>query len=134
VTKETDTIPVRAVVAGHGSFASGLISAVHQITGLGAMFVPVTNTGLCSDDIVQAISKALDETGAHVIFTDLPAGSCTMAVRRLLRGRTGVVLVTGSNVPMLLDFAMQDSADAMEAVYATVDRARSAITLHESAS
>ena len=134
MTKETDTIPVRAVVAGHGSFASGLISAVHQITGLGAMFVPVTNTGLCSDDIVQAISKALDETGAHVIFTDLPAGSCTMAVRRLLRGRTGVVLVTGSNVPMLLDFAMQDSADAMEAVYATVDRARSAITLHESAS
>lgn len=122
---------VRAIVAGHGTFAVGLISAVHQITGLGEIFVPVTNTGLCADDIQLALDTALDETGARVIFTDLPAGSCTMAVRRLLRGRTGVVLVTGSNVPMLLDFAMQDNVDPIEAVQATVERARTAIMVFE---
>ena len=125
-------LPVRAIVAGHGSFAEGLISAVHQITGHGAMFVPMTNNGLCAEDIMHTLSRALDETGAKVIFTDLPAGSCTMAVRRLLRGRTGVVLITGSNVPMLLDFAMQDAVDPLEAAHATVERARTAIALHAS--
>ena len=32
---DTDVVPatVRAIVAGHGSFASGIISAVEQITG-----------------------------------------------------------------------------------------------------
>jgi PTS system N-acetylgalactosamine-specific IIA component len=128
------THPVRAIVAGHGTFAEGLISAVHQITGHGDMFAPMTNTGLCADDIMQTLSRALDDTGAKVIFTDLPAGSCTMAVRRLLRGRTGVVLITGSNVPMLLDFAMQESVDAVEAAHATVERARTAIALHASTS
>ena len=129
---DTPATPVRAIVAGHGTFAVGLISAVHQITGHGAMFAPVSNTDLCADDIQRALDQALDETGAKVIFTDLPAGSCTMAVRRLLRGREGVVLVTGSNVPMLLDFAMQEAGNEVEAVKATVERAKSAITLHES--
>jgi PTS system N-acetylgalactosamine-specific IIA component len=127
------TVPIRAIVAGHGTFAAGLISAVHQITGHGEMFMPMTNTGLCAEDIMQTLSRALDESGVKVVFTDLPAGSCTMAVRRLLRGRTGVVLVTGSNVPMLLDFAMQDSIDPVEAAHATVERARTAIALHASA-
>ena len=61
-------LPVRAIVAGHGSFAEGLISAVHQITGHGAMFVPMTNSGLCAEDIMHTLSRALDETGAKVIL------------------------------------------------------------------
>jgi PTS system N-acetylgalactosamine-specific IIA component len=124
------TAPVRAIVAGHGSFAEGLISAVHQITGHGDVFVAVTNTGLCAEDIMGTLTRILDETGARVIFTDLPAGSCTMAVRRLLRARGDVVLITGSNVPMLLDFAMHNGTDDIEAAHATVERARAAIALH----
>jgi len=44
-------LEVRAIVAGHGDFASGLISAVEQITGRGGMLIPVTVLGLCLDDI-----------------------------------------------------------------------------------
>jgi hypothetical protein len=36
----------RAILAGHGAFAEGAISAVAQIAGLGDTFVPVSNTGL----------------------------------------------------------------------------------------
>ena len=125
-----EPVVVRAIVAGHGSFAAGVLSAVDQITGMGASLVPITNSDLCADDIVSAISKALDDTGARVVFTDLPAGSCTMAVRRLLRARSDVLLVTGANVPMLIDFVMQDDVDAVEAAKASVNRARDAITLH----
>lgn len=121
---------VRGVVAGHGTFASGIISAVEQITGRGRHFVAISNTGLCLDDIQSALVRALDETGARVIFTDLPAGSCTMAVRRLIRERPGVLLVTGINLSLLLDFAMQDDVDPEQAVRAALDRGRASMVVH----
>lgn len=121
---------VRAVVAGHGSFASGMISAVEQITGRGASFLAMSNTGLCLDDIQGALVQALDHTGVRVIFTDLPAGSCTMAVRRMIRARPGVVLVTGTNLALLLDFAMQDSADPLVALNTALERGRASMAVH----
>lgn len=116
---------VRAVVAGHGSFAAGIISAVDQISGLGHQFVAVSNTGMSADAIQEMVRRTLEETGATVVFTDLPAGSCTMAARRLTRGLPGVTLVTGVTLPTLLAFAM--GADAAEAVA----RGREALTLVE---
>lgn len=123
-------VPVRGVVAGHGTIASGIISAVDQITGRGRQFVAISNSGLCLDDIQGAIAKALDETGARVVFTDLPAGSCTMAVRRMIRERPGVLLVTGINLSLLLDFAMQDDADPVSSVQAALDRGRASMVVH----
>jgi N-acetylgalactosamine PTS system EIIA component len=127
---EQQTAPVRGVVAGHGTFASGIISAVDQITGRGQQFVAISNTGLCLDDIQGALARALDETGARVVFTDLPAGSCTMAVRRMIRERPGVLLVTGINLSLLLDFAMQDDVDPAQAVQASLDRGRASMVVH----
>lgn len=123
-------LAVRGIVAGHGTFASGIISAVEQITGRGAQFVPISNTGLCLDDIQGALAQALDTTGARVIFTDLPAGSCTMAVRRMIRERPGVLLVTGVNLSLLLDFAMQDVDDPAQAVQTALDRGRASMVVH----
>jgi PTS system N-acetylgalactosamine-specific IIA component len=65
-----------------------------------------------------------------VVFTDLPAGSCTMAVRRMIRARPGVVLVTGVNLSLLLDFAMQESADPLAAAQAALERGRAAMLVH----
>lgn len=96
---------IRAIVAGHGQFAPGLISAVEQITGLGAQFYPISNSGLGAADIEAMVRAAVAETGAKVVFTDLPAGSCTMAVRRMAKLGTDVTLVTGVTLPILLAFA-----------------------------
>lgn len=124
------TSPVRAIVAAHGSLAQGIVSAVEQITGRGNVFLPISNSGLCLDDIQGALVQALDDTGAKVIFTDLPAGSCTMAVRRLLRERTHITLVTGINLSVLLDFAMQDDADPVTAARASLERGRATMVAH----
>jgi PTS system N-acetylgalactosamine-specific IIA component len=53
-----------------------------------------------------------------------------MAARRLLREMPGVLLVSGANLPMLLDFVMS-SAEAPEAARAAVERARAAISIYE---
>ena len=79
----------RALVAGHADFAAGMVSAVEQITGQGAALVPIQVRDLCGDDIQRLLHDTMMQTGARVIFTDLHAGSCTMAARRVLRSARG---------------------------------------------
>jgi PTS system N-acetylgalactosamine-specific IIA component len=118
---------VRAIVAGHGDFAAGLVSAVQQITGRGDVFRPVSARDLSGADLETVIGKALEETGALVVFTDLQAGSCTMAARRLTRNAPNLLLVAGANLPMLLDFVFADSIPPVEAARHAMDRGRAAI-------
>jgi PTS system N-acetylgalactosamine-specific IIA component len=120
---------VRALVAGHGDFAAGLVSAVDAITGQGSMLEPIQVKGLCSEDIQQLLRERLLATGALVIFTDLQAGSCTMAARRILREVADVALVSGTNLPMLLDFTMSRVEDPVEAARAAVEKGRSSMTV-----
>ena len=101
-----DVGTVRAIVAAHGTLAAGFVSAVEQISGRGDALLPLSNVGLSAGDIQGRLTDLLDRTGARVVFTDLPAGSCTMAVRRLQRERPEVQLMTGVNLPMLLEFVL----------------------------
>ena len=121
---------VHALVAGHGDFAAGLISAVEAVTGRGDLLEPIQVKGLCGEDIQQLLGERLHATGALVIFTDLQAGSCTMAARRLLREQPQVLLVSGTTLPMLLVFVMSSAPRAHDAARTAVDRARSAIAAY----
>jgi PTS system N-acetylgalactosamine-specific IIA component len=120
----------RAIVAGHGEFASGLVSAVHQITGRGNQLIPVAVYTLGVEDIEALLRKKMLEEDVRVIFTDLQAGSCTMASRRILRGMDDAVLIAGINLPTLLDFVFTEGKTAPEAARHAADRGRAAITVH----
>jgi N-acetylgalactosamine PTS system EIIA component len=119
----------RAIVAGHGEFAAGLVSAVEVITGRGAQLVPIAVPGLCAEDIEKLIRERMSDTGVRVIFTDLQAGSCTMAARRILRGMDDAVLVAGANLPTLLDFVFAEHMRPIEAARHSAERGRAAITV-----
>lgn len=116
----------RAVLAGHGDFAAGMASAVAQITGVSDVFELLSNRELTGEDILARLRAAVDDHGVRVIFTDLPAGSCTFAARRLQRERPDVILVTGANLPTLLDFVF---APAEAPVADAVDKGRAALAL-----
>ena len=118
---------VRALVAGHGEFADGLVSAVAQITGRGDTFVTLSNRDMSAVDVERAMREQVDAAGIAVIFTDLPAGSCTMAARRLQRERPELVLVTGTNLAALLDFVFHTDVAAIEAAHHAADKGRSAL-------
>ncbi|MBU6366672.1 MAG: hypothetical protein KJT01_10725 [Gemmatimonadetes bacterium] len=115
------------VVAGHGSVAAGLVSAVEQITGRGDRFVPVSNEGAGGADLEGRLERLVVEAGAPVVFTDLPVGSCSMAVRRLQRRHPGLLLVTGVNLPLLLEVAMSDNPDAVALARGALERGRAAM-------
>jgi PTS system N-acetylgalactosamine-specific IIA component len=120
----------RALVAGHADFAAGLVSAVELITGRGSVLVPIEVKGLCGDDIKQLLLDTMRTSGVRVIFTDLQAGSCTMAARRVLRELGEGTLVAGANLPMLLDFALSQDADAGAAAAQAAERGRAAVSVH----
>lgn len=125
---EPDVGVVRAIVAGHGDFASGLISAVEAITGRGGQFFPISGRGHSAASLEAVLRSAIERTRVRVVFTDLHAGSCTMAARRVLRDRQDVLFVAGANLPMLLDFAMSAEPEPMEAARHAIERGRAAIS------
>jgi N-acetylgalactosamine PTS system EIIA component len=119
----------RAIVAGHGEFASGLLSAVTQITGTSEVFIPITNRDLSAADVEQLIRATAERHAVRVIFTDLPAGSCTMAARRLQRERPDLLVVTGTNLATLLDFAFHGDLSESEAIAHAVDKGRASLVV-----
>jgi PTS system N-acetylgalactosamine-specific IIA component len=53
----------------------------------------------------RLLRDRLAESGARIVFTDLPAGSCTLAARRIARGDPGLTVITGVGLPTLLSYA-----------------------------
>jgi N-acetylgalactosamine PTS system EIIA component len=132
VPSEPDTAArVLAIVAGHGDWADGVISAVAQITGRGESFLALSNRDMGADEIAEVMRTQTAATGARVIFTDLPAGSCTIAARRLLRERGDLVLVTGANLATLLDFVFQEDHPAADAARHAADKGRASLVVVE---
>lgn len=124
---DPDVAP-RAIVAGHGAFPAGLVSAVEQITGLGNALVPFSNAGLGREDIESGIRELIAVHGVDVIFTDLPGGSATLAVRRVQRDTPGLALVTGVGLASLIDFVFCASEmSSAEAAEHAAEKGRAAI-------
>ena len=120
----------RAIVVGHGEFSAGLASAVQQITGMADQFVCLSNTGMAPSDIETALRSHLAD-GVRVIFTDLPAGSATMAARRVARDRPELVLVSGVNLATLLDFVCSSAGSPAEAARGAAERGRASLVVLE---
>jgi PTS system N-acetylgalactosamine-specific IIA component len=127
VTVDESQTP-RAIVAGHGSFPSGMISAVEQITGFGKVFIPLSNADLSGEDIEARIRARAAELDIKVFFTDLPAGSATIAVRRMMRDTQGLILVTGANLATLLEFVFRGKESPAEAARHAVEKGKIALT------
>lgn len=122
------TAKARAIVAGHGDFAAGVVSAVQQITGRGDAFATISARDLSAADLEAHLRRTVEETGARVVFTDLQAGSCTMAARKVLRGRDDVALVVGANLPMLIDFVFADRLAPADAARHALERGKAAMS------
>lgn len=122
---------VAGILCGHGTFAEGLISAVEQITGKGAMLFGLSNRDYGSADLESQLRSELARTGAKAVFTDLPGGSATIAARKILRDTPGIVLVTGTNLGVLLDFVFHAQDGAAAAARQAAERGRACITVSE---
>ena len=120
----------KAIVIGHGDFATGMQTAVDRITGQGGALLALSVQDRSLVQIELWLRENLEQSGAKVIFTDLQAGSATMAARKALRELTSVTLVVGANLPMLLDFVLSNSESPFDAANHAAERGRAAIVVH----
>ena len=114
------------MVVGHGRVAQALVEAAEEISGLRGILVPVSNTGCDRGALEERVATAVGE-GAAVVFVDLAAGSCLLAVLRRLRDRENVRIVTGVNLAMLVDFLFHRTLPPAEAAAHAANSGGSAI-------
>ncbi len=114
--------PCRGLIVAHGTFARGLIDAVRAITGADEdALVALSNTGRSPEQLAADIEACVRE-GRWVVFTDMQVGSCAFTARRLCRSRGDLVVVTGANLPMLLDFVVNRELPAAELAQRALSR------------
>lgn len=99
---------LRGVVVAHGALASALVQEVERISGQAGVLIPVSNQDGSKEEIERRISSAVGGEPS-VVFVDMPCGSCFFAAMHLAKAVPGVKVVTGVNLPMLLDFVYNHS-------------------------
>ena len=123
----SETVPLRAVLLGHGGMAEGIVDAVRSITGCEPdAITPISNRGMSPDALSDAVLRVLG-TGPGIIFTDLQSGSCGFVARRLAQSNADIVVISGVNLPLLIDFAMNRTRPLEELVPRLLTKGRAAM-------
>lgn len=98
------------VVSGHGHFASGLVSALKLLAGEPEALQTADFEARDSIEILEgklrAAVSALGETDGIVIMTDLQGGSPFNVSMKLAMTDEKLEVVTGTNLPMLVEAYM----------------------------
>jgi mannose/fructose-specific phosphotransferase system component IIA len=115
------------IVVGHGAMARGLVDAVKRIVGdVGDCLEPLSNDGKNPSEIKRDLEAMLG-TPKSVIFVDLMSGSCGMAALANCHDCKGRVVVSGVNLPMLLDFVFNRGMPLADLVPRLLEQGRAAI-------
>lgn len=98
---------IGCILTGHGTFANGLADALSMIAGDQDYFIPVPfiEAGAASypETLASTISDLLDQTNGVLIFCDLLGGTPFNQAMMLSQNYNNVEVVTGTNLPMLLE-------------------------------
>jgi mannose/fructose-specific phosphotransferase system component IIA len=84
--------------------AQGLVDAAQRITGgVADCLAPLSNDGKDPEQLKSELDGMVGDSRS-VVFVDLQSGSCGLAALACCRDSVRRVVVSGVNLPMLLDF------------------------------
>ncbi len=110
---------IGAVIISHGELSRAVLEALFQIAGKQDDILAVSNTGRdlrqMEKDLRDALGR-LKGCSEVIFFSDLHGGSCSLICRRLLAEHENLALITGYNLPMLIEFAFHRSRSLGEAL------------------
>ena len=94
-----------ALVVMHADLADALLRAADKVYGPVEGVELLSNEGLSREDLEQAIARRVEDWhDGGLVLTDFWGGSCHICGVAAARGHGDVVVVTGINLPMLLDY------------------------------
>lgn len=124
--------PVRGLIVAHSTLASAFASAVRQIAGVGDdVLQPLSNEGRGPEQLLESVRMAAGDRPV-IIFTDLSSGSCAFAARKFAHERPDTGIVSGVNLPLLLDFVFHRDMPLQSLVDRLVEKGR--VGIHGSCS
>lgn len=98
------------LIATHGTFAKGIQSSLEMITGATEnLFIIQAYTGenRSIEEELGAVLRQINDDDELIVFTDLMGGSITnQVVQHALR--ENVYIISGVNLPLLLDIILAD--------------------------
>ncbi|WP_085829760.1 PTS sugar transporter subunit IIA [Collinsella vaginalis] len=101
------------ILTGHGQFANGLKSAIDMVAGDQPAFeiVPFEGSAAASygDDLRAAITAMRAECEGVIVFVDLLGGTPFNQSMMIAGDIDNVEIVTGTNLPMLIELLLTRS-------------------------
>ena len=99
------SVCIPGLLVMHADLSAALLRAAEKVYGpIGGIHV-LSNSDLSRDQLEAAIEREVQGwTSGGVILTDFWGGSCHTCGASAARRHGEVVIVTGVNLPMLLDF------------------------------
>jgi mannose/fructose-specific phosphotransferase system component IIA len=120
--------PVRGLIVAHSSLASALATAVRQIAGVDeGVLRTISNEGRGPEQLLEFVREAAGDDPV-IIFTDLASGSCAFAARKIALDRPATGIVSGVNLPLLLDFVFHRDLPLQALVDRLVEKGRGGIS------
>jgi mannose/fructose-specific phosphotransferase system component IIA len=96
---------IPALLVMHADLAAALLRAAEQVYGPIDGVDVLSNEGLSRQSLEEEIGRRVKSwTGGGMVLTDFWGGSCHICGLAAARGRGEVVIVTGVNLPTLLDY------------------------------
>lgn len=102
---ETNGTGVPALIVTHADLGQALVRAAEKVVGTVEGVTLLSNEGRSRADLEQAIEELVQGWSAGgLLLTDFWGGSCHTCGASAARRHGEVVIVTGINLPLLLDF------------------------------
>lgn len=123
---------IAGIVVTHGNLADELVRTAELIVGKQEDIFSISGADLNDEGIINRIREIVAgrPKGEMLVFVDFFGGSCCTNSMRAVEGHPGVRVISGVNLPMLLDFATKRRTTSFdEMVDHLIRRGRESIKL-----
>lgn len=112
----------KLIIAGHGKFASGILSALELIAGKNDNIIAIDFKG--DDDgseLYTRLSELTSDESSTIVLTDLYGGTPFRQAVLLSMKRKQVYVVAGTNLGLLLELSMKIDNSSIESILENVE-------------
>lgn len=120
------------VIVTHAGLAGALRAAAAEVAGDVSALATLSNEGRSQQDLGQEVRALIEALGASgcIVFVDSRGSSCATGCLNSLRDLPQVRVISGVNLPMLVDFLLRRNDHDLDAMAERlVQRGRNSVQL-----